>query len=166
MTRSTAEQRFDELTADPVAELRQAVRHVTQHPVTDDTIVDMIGAVRAVEVRLAEYRKGLESEVTSGQVGEAYQVTESRLAKRSYNTNGILAAFFPVTGVNPAASLEVLMAADAVRLSWRWAQLQAAAQLYDVTLAVAKHEIEDGDPDALVGEVWSTSTRVIPKEAE
>ena len=65
---------------------------------------------------------------------------------------------------DPDEALRYLIEEDAVRLTFRWTELGTAARALDVTLAVAKHEIEDGDPKALVGEVWSSRTSVVPKE--
>jgi len=136
------------------------------HPVPGDEMVDTIGRVKALEGRLARFRKDLESEVVAGDTGDEFTVTEARSAKRTYNTNGILAAFASANNGRwaPEVALNVLMQDDAVRLTWRWSQLQAAAQRHNVTMAVAKHEIEDGDPHALIGEVWSSRTSVVPKE--
>lgn len=145
--------------------IRAAAGALRAQPVSDEQIVDVIGHTRALERRLAEWRRGLESEVTSGDKGTEFEVQESRSAKRSYNTNGILAAF--TQGMHrPEEALYELIAEDALRLTWRWTQLQAAAQRHDVTLAVAKHEIEDGDPDAVIGEVWTSKTTIVPLEVE
>lgn len=169
MTRNTAEQRFDEKKAelerrkgvDYIANAHDAINELIAWPVPGDQVVDTIGRVRVLEIKLAEYRRGLETETVSGDVGEQYRVTESRSARRTYNTDGLLAAF---GGADEG--LRKLMDCDAVRLTWRWSELQTAAQHYDVTLAIAKHEIEDGDPDTHVGEVWSIKTRVVAKEVE
>jgi len=149
-------------TAGLLLDVQAAFGALKNHAVPGDEMVDTIGRVKALEGRLAAFRKDLESEVVAGDTGDEFVVTESRSAKRSYNTNGIFAAFARTS--TPTEILQALLAEDAVRLTWRWTQLQAAAQRHDVMLAVAKHEIEDGDPDALVGEVWSSRTSVVPKE--
>jgi len=145
-----------------INDVESAFGALKNHAVPGDEMVDTIGRLKALEGRLARYRKDLESEVVAGDTGEEFVVTEARSAKRTYNTNGILSAF--LTDQEGFDSLRMLMQADAVRLTWRWSQLQTAAQRHDVTLAVAKHEIEDGDPDALVGEVWTSRTGVVPIE--
>ncbi len=136
--------------------MRKTLRALKLCPVTEDELVDVAGEVKALVAALTEYRMGLEAEMPPKAVGEGYRATESRTAKRSYNTNGILAAFEGGFGIRPDGALRTLIEADAVRLTWRWTELKAAAQKFDVTLAIAQHEIEDGDPDALIGEVWST----------
>jgi len=146
--------------------MRKTLGSLKLCPLSEGELVDVAGEVKALVAALTEYRKGLEAEMPSKAVGRGYRATESRSAKRSYNINGILGAFGRVVydGAGYDDPLRLLMAEDAVRLTWRWTQLQAAAEQHDVTLSIAKHEIEDGDPDALVGEVWSSRTSVVPKE--
>ena len=149
-------------TFDFIDAVEAAFGALKNHAVPGDEMVDTIGRLKALEGRLSRYRKDLESEVIAGDTGDEFVVTEARSAKRSYNTNGILSAFAEAPTGHSA--LQLLLAEDAVRMTWRWSQLQTAAQRHDVTLAVAKHEIEDGDPDALVGEVWTSRTGVVPIE--
>jgi len=152
-------------TSDFIDDIHAAFGALKNHAVPGDEMVDTIGRVKALEGRLAAFRKDLESEVVAGDTGDEFTVTEARSAKRTYNTNGILAAFAgPPDGTPQYDPLRILMDFDAVRLTWRWTELQRASLGMDVTLAVAKHEIEDGDPEALIGEVWSSRTSVVPKE--
>jgi hypothetical protein len=128
------------------------VRRLETIPVTDDQLVDTIGTIRAIETRLAAVRKSLTAEITGPQDGSDYRAVTNRKAVRSYNTNGILAAF--------GGDLQRLLRADAVRLQWRWTQLERACNVGDVPLTKVFHEIDDGDPDAMVGEVWTDDIRV------
>ena len=137
-----------------VTRLQEAVSDLSEWPIPEDDSVDTVGLLRAAEVKLAELRRRLVAEMDGTETGEMYRAVETRRAKRSYNTNGILAAFTHALGSGRDALAE-LYADGAVRLQWQWTKLQAAADEYDVTWSVAKHEIEDGDPDALVGEVWT-----------
>jgi len=130
-----------------VTRLQEAVSDLSEWPIPEQDSVDTVGLLRAAEVRLAELRRRLVAEMDGTETGELYRAVETRSAKRSYNTNGLLAQF--------DGDLQDLIAFDAVRLQWQWTGLQKAANEWDVTLAVAKHEISDGDPDALVGEVWT-----------
>lgn len=158
---------MDELPQGPFAlieGMRKTLTALKLCPVSEDELVDVAGEVKALVAALTEYRKGLEAEMPAKATGKGYRATESRTAKRSYNTNGILAAFSraktprgaSVPFWNHSGYLGGLLEADAVRLTWRWTELKAMAERYDVTLTVAHHEIEDGDPDALIGEVWSS----------
>lgn len=140
-----------------IEEMRKTLTALKLCPVTEDELVDVVGEVKALVAALTEYRTGLEAEMPSKAIGKSYRATKSRTAQRSYNTNGILAAFRDPYSEEPGRNpLHLLMAEDAVRLTWRWTELLAAAQRYDVTLVIAQHEIKDGDPDALIGEVWSS----------
>ena len=113
-----------------VTRLQEAVSDLSEWPIPEDDSVDTVGLLRAAEVRLAELRRRLVAEMDGTETGEHYRAVETRSAKRSYNTNGLLAAF---SGVN----LDLLLAHDAVALQWRWTQLQKLADAYDVTLVVA-----------------------------
>jgi hypothetical protein len=137
--------------------LAKEARTLEQLPVTDDALVDTVGTIRAIETRLAAVRKSLTAEITGPQDGSDYRAVTNRKAVRSYNTNGILIAFSDARTDDP---LRLLMEADAVRLQWRWTQLKNACHRYDVPLDIAFHEIEDGDPDAMVGEIWTDDLRV------
>lgn len=127
---------------------------------TEDEAVDVAGRVQKLERSLADFRRLVMSELSGTEVGDQYRASGRRSAKRSYNTNGILAAFAQV--VNDP--LQVLLDADAVRLEWRWTELRDVANRFDVILSIAPHEIEDGDPEALIGEVWGSTVTVTPKE--
>jgi hypothetical protein len=123
---------------------------------TDSELADVVADLQTAERTLAECRRMLLSELTGPISGRRYRIVETRQAKRSYNTSGLLAAF------GGFGALPELVAQDAVRISWQWTNLQRAAQREDVTLSVAQHEIDDGD-EALVGETWNTRWAVEPK---
>lgn len=125
--------------------------------VADDQLADTVGDLRAAERVLADVRRMLMSELTGPVVGERAEVTESRSAKRSYNTSGLLSAF------GGFDALPRLVSQDVVRVSWQWSNLRRVAAAEDVTLSVASHEIEDGDTEALIGEVWESKYEVKPK---
>ena len=133
--------------------LRSAVDDLSEWPIPETDSVDTVGLLRYQETRLAALRRRLVAEMDGTEQGELYKAVESRSAKRSYNTNGLLAAFGE--GIADMFGLHKLIDSGAVRLQWQWTGLNRLAEEYDVTIPVAKHEIEDGDPDALVGEVWS-----------
>ena len=150
-------------TATLIGRLTEAVDDLGEWPIPEQDSVDVVGEVRAAEKRLAELRRRLVSEMDGTETGIHYQAYESRSAKRSYNTNGLLAAFADYGHGDP---LRLLLHGNAVELKWRWTQLQSVADVWDVTLPIAKHEIADGDPDALIGEVWSRRVDVKAKETQ
>ena len=138
-----------------VTRLQEAVSDLSEWPIPEDDSVDTVGLLRAAEVKLSELRRRLVAEMDGTETGEHYRAVETRSAKRSYNTDGLLAAFVEAAGFDAWTAFTRLLNSGVINVEWRWKVLQAAADLYDVTLSVAKHEIEDGDPDALVGEVWT-----------
>jgi hypothetical protein len=143
--------------------LRDAVDVVTSLPPSEEDAADFLGELRYLARKLDNpwgtgLYQAMLSETPAGQQGSGYETVEARECDRTYNTNGLLAAFAdPRVG---GISLQKLVNAGAVKLEWQWKKLQAAADRYNVTLAVAKHEIEDGDPEALVGEVWKSVVKV------
>lgn len=155
---------MDGTTSRLLERLNDAVADVCDWPFPEDSAVDVVGEVQRLERRLTDFRRMLVSELPAGVEGDVYRVEERNSASRTYNTNGILAAFTGAIEEGPEQALSDLLMERAVELKWRWTQLQRAANKYDVTLTIAHHEIEDGDPEALVGEVWKTVTSVKAKE--
>ena len=149
--------------------LRDAVTDLCDWPIPEEDAVDVAGEITYLAGELTG-RGGLKgrllSELPSGAEGERYRVEERRNATRSYNTNGLLAVFANrAAGSSSYDTLFSLYNSGVVRFQWQWMKLQEYANVHDITLSVAKHEIEDGDPEALIGEVWNTITTVKPKEA-
>jgi hypothetical protein len=128
--------------------LLEAAADLGEWPIPEEDSVDTVGLIRHVEKELAELRRRLVAEMDGTETGDHYQAYESRSAKRSYNTDGLLAAFGE--GIADMYGLHKLIDAGAVRLQWQWTGLNRLADDYDVDLVIAKHEIADGDPDALV----------------
>jgi hypothetical protein len=157
-----------------ITTLRRAAGDLIRSPVPEDEAVDVVGEVAAIIRDLQAFTRSLKSEMAPEATGRGYVATTSRSAKRSYNTQGLLAATVDAmdmrrpSGSPPVSLLDAmkaLMDADAVRLNWRWTELQAAAVEYDIPMTIVRHEIEDGDPKALVGEVWTEATSVGAKHA-
>ena len=147
---------------DPVGETLHAlaveVKNAERLTPNQDELVDFVGTLGAYIRRLETLRRRHLSEIDGPTQGVAYKATTSRTAKRTYNTNGILAA---AKNAHPDSDpLLMLLGADAVRLAWRWTALEAFCNAFDVPLTKVFHEIGDGDPDAMVGEVWETKTRI------
>lgn len=157
------------------AALRRAASDLIRSPIPEDEAVDVVGEVAAIIRNLQDFNKSLKSEMAPEATGRGYVATTSRSATRSYNTQGLLAATVDAmdmrrpSGTPPFSLLDAmkaLMDADAVRLTWRWTELQAVAIEYDIPMTIVRHEIEDGDPKALVGEVWTEATSVGAKHAD
>jgi predicted NAD/FAD-binding protein len=129
-------------------------------------LVDTVGELDRLITQLRDYRALLMSEIASGDTGQTYRAIESRSATRSYNTDKLLLDV--MRRLSAAADLShavgYLREADAVRLTWRWTELQRVARDLDLTLSIAKHQIEGGDPATHIGEVWGSTVRVEPIE--
>lgn len=155
---------------DPIEQATEAVRVVQQTHYTEAQLPDIVGRLKVLERFLASTRKNLEAEVGPGTpAGDNYQTSTARKCHRSYNTNGLLTAIrngMDTEAVDPVMLSEAIvhaMNADALRIQWQWTNLQKLVDELDVTLTIAKHEISDGDPQALIGEVWESRTSVVAK---
>jgi hypothetical protein len=147
-----------------LAQLASTVSDAVSAAIRGDELVDTVGELDRLITRLRDYRSRLISEVASGDTGQTYRAVESRSATRSYNTGLLLLDVMRrlPAGADLSHAVGYLREADALRLSWRWTELQRVARDLDLTLSIAKHQIEDGDPSAHVGEVWGSTVRVEP----
>jgi hypothetical protein len=147
-------------------QLASAVSVVVSAVVPGAMLVDTVGELDRIITRLKDHRASLMSEVAPGDIGAAYWAAESRSATRSYNTDLLLLDVMRrlPAGADLSHAVGYLREADALRLSWRWTELQRVARDLDLTLSIAKHQIEGGDPAAHVGEVWGSTVRVEPIE--
>lgn len=151
-----------------IERIKDATNDLRSVVIPDDHLVDVVGDTETVYRALGAVLRDLKAELDAGAVGERWESTKTRSATRTYNTNGLLSAFaqaFP-GAQTPAGALQRLVEHNVVTLGWRWTELQKAADRYDVTLPVAKHEIGDGDPSVLVGEVWRSRVQVRAVEPE
>ena len=116
---------------------------------------DIIGRVRAIETKLAEYRRSLVSELPEPTVGAAYKVTPRIVIDRSYSLSSILGTAASVSNGDPFQALMYLIRNDAVRVSPQWSALRKFFVAHDLELRVVGHEIvDDGTMDGPhVGEV-------------
>lgn len=136
-------------------ELKEAINALALPALGEEA--DWLGHVDDLIRRLREKRAAVMSELDAPISGEAYRVTASRNAKRSYNTAAIMAHF-----ADQGWALKDLLEADACRLTWRWSELKRAAVQANVALSIAHHEVNDaGDiEEEMIGEVWASAFRV------
>lgn len=147
-----------------LSRVRELCTQVKKAAPSDVELVDRVGQLGEIIDDLNTTKRMWLSEVAPGALGESYRAYESRPVSRSYNTDGILAA---VQGDRGAwGAFQYLLRKDAVRLQWRWTQLKSVFNALDVPLVVVGHEIEDGDPAALVGEVPQPRTVIEPVTRE
>ncbi len=144
-----------------VAPVADAAITLNGQPVPDSDLLDVIGDTEVVIRMLRDFVGMLKSELPDKAATPRYREAGGRSAARSYNTDRILAK---VAAVRPGGEmmsvLRHLMARDALRLTWRWTELKGVYESLDLPMTIVRHEIEDGDPDADVGEVWTTATKV------
>ena len=124
---------------------------------SDAQIIDEVGELGALIKKLTAIKRALMSELPGPVRGDKYQLTEINEAKRTYNSAVILKSF-----AENEWTLQDLIRADAVRLTWRWSQLNRAVRDARVMVTIAQREIDDdGDLDGpMVGEVWKTKQEV------
>ena len=143
-----------------VAPVADAAITLNGQPVPDPDLLDVIGDTEVVIRMLRDFVGMLKSELPDKAATPRYREAGGRSAARSYNTDRILAKVASDVGGTIAEVLRYLRDKDALRLTWRWTELKGVYETLDLPMTIVRHEIEDGDPDADVGEVWTTATKV------
>ncbi len=144
-----------------VAPVADAAITLNGQPVPDPDLLDVIGDTEVVIRLLRDFVGMLKSELPDKAATPRYREAGGRSAARSYNTDRILANVITVIdGADMVSVLRYLRDRDALRLTWRWTELKGVYESLDLPMTIVRHEIEDGDPDADVGEVWTTATKV------
>ncbi len=154
-----------------LTELTNALRLA---PVPEHDWATVANHLRTIEVDLGEKRREIEQEATD--VAQASRTAEPMGKKlvyesdrgnlveqttrvRSFNTSGILAAIAEGLDAGPLDAIVTAVEAKALELKWKVKALENVADRLEIDLPTTHHEIEDGDPDYLVG-VVSTSKMV------
>lgn len=151
-----------------LADIRAMIHELISLPApAEEKVADIVGEVRALEVRLGEWRRGLVKEATAegeSVEGSGYALAVGHKAKRTYNTTGILHA--AAQGRTLDVTLRDMIAEKAVRLEWLWQPrggggVPAYFVKRRLELRIVGGEVEDGDLNAPhVGEVWEDVTRL------
>jgi len=166
----------DEAIRSHLSTLLAAATKVKRMTPSDAELADAVGLTREIEVILADTRhrwERLTSEMDRQwdapkdnradpneragapvAVGKRYELVPTYTTDRTYNTPAILVSVATATGQGPMDVLQDAIAADAVRLSWRWTQLKTYLRQRDVDLRVAPRPVtdHDGTDEAMVGE--------------
>lgn len=138
------------------------LKHVQQFPRTarelilsceGDEYIDALAEINDAEKGLGSLRRRSSKEASNGDHGTSWAIKVGRKCVRSYNNMSLIVKFADAMNVTVMQAMGQLIASKALRLSWQWTALKKEANEYNVTLAVAHHEILDGD-EADVGEVW------------
>lgn len=145
--------------------LRDAPKHAKaalMETSNDAEMVDVLALINNTAQELQVIKRGSLSEIDSrdqpkpGTVeGDSFVMKRSRSAKRSYNTTGLLLDLSAATSVDFLEILHILHEQDILRMEWQWQKLEAYAYEVQMPIKKAPKEIEEGDPDFHVGEVWT-----------
>lgn len=135
-------------------ELPNRVKDASLDAAGDWDLVDLVGEIKSMNRRLRPITRGIETEIEGNVEGRKWEITQSRSAKRTYNTNKLLGRIADLNDWSLVATISNLLRLDVIRISWQWTNLSEFAAKYDLPLNIAKHEIEDGDPEFDIGEVW------------
>lgn len=141
---------YKRLTLKELRELPARVKELVLDAEGEGGLVDVAGELSQIEKEFASARRMAASELESGVQGKVWRIYVPSPKKRSYNTPALINKFSEAWGATIFDTLVALIKMDVVRLSWQWKKLDNAADQYDITLRIAKHEITDGD-DADVG---------------
>jgi len=157
-----------------VEALRVAAKAVTDAIPDDDELADTVGDVRQIERRLQDARlrwervaqelepirdeqrivdpKGRAVPVAQGR---RFELVPQHKTVRLYNTPAIFTAIQKETDWSSWATLRDLMAADALRLTWRWTELKGVLSALRVPLNLGFDEVDDdtGADGPMIGEV-------------
>ena len=156
-----------------VGRLTEAVADLSEWPIPEEDTPDVVGTIKQVvrqldtaNPRWTEYpglKQRLIEEMDPQAEGDLFRAVESRQAKRSFNTDRLLASFTAVFDKDLAVAIRRLVAAGALKLEGNHSKLRDVAAEWDMPLLVAYHEVMDGDPEFHLGEVWGSRVDVQPK---
>ena len=169
---------------DHLETIRAAVRLLAETDIPVAEMPDAAAAVREVERRLANLRRGWnEEQVTAAKdpegefgpptlertqfgtirpvvTGADFRTVTTRSAKRTYNTAAILHGMVARGGfLGVTDALTFALREGLARVEWRWSDLQRYATTVGLPLRTVPHRIaDDGDLDGpWVGEDWKTT---------
>ena len=135
-------------------EARAYFREGIQFAESDEDLVDMLGAGNRLEQSMKELRRTAAVELEGGMTGENFRFVQGKESVKTYNSHALLPAFAEATGMSVLETMLYLLQEGAVVLEWKFQKLEALAFKHDVTLTIASHDIEDGDPEHLIGKRW------------
>jgi len=119
----------------------------------EDRLIDVIAQVHSNQSRVRELKRGATAEINDGDQGRSWYVEVGQSATRSYNTQSLLAKLTPPDG-SIASTLQFLLTSGVIDIKWNWTPLKKLARRERLQLAIAQHEIADGDPEYDIGEYW------------
>jgi hypothetical protein len=132
----------------------------------EDRIVDVLGTINHVATAINVEKRRAASEMQTGDHGKTWKVEQSRRGMRSYNTSGIIGSIGEQFGHDSRwETIRMLLFDKVITIEWSWTNLEKLMKLHNLDLRVARHEIEDDDPDFDYGEFWiDAPIRYVPNE--
>lgn len=136
-----------------IEEFPRQVKWAIEHA-PEGRMIDVLATINHVATAINIEKRRAASEVQADDHGETWKVEQGRKGMRSYNTEGIIGLVAETYQIGPFKSMRLLMNRGVLRLSWSWSELDKLIRSENLELRVARHEIEDGDPDYDMGEYW------------
>ena len=140
-----------------VAKLDDARRYFkegVQYAESDEDLVDLLGAGIRLEGELKGIRALSAVELSPGIEGDHYKFKQGRTSVKTFNTHGLLVAFATAMDMGVLETMLYLIGEKAMSITWTLGNIEKVAALHDVSLTFAAHDIEDSDPDHLIGKRW------------
>jgi len=141
---------------DAVLKAHTEVVKLTKEAITnadEGSLADLAGTTRGTEKQLANLRKLAVSELPDKVEGEEWRIERGRVAKRSFNTPGLLAKFAEKLDGSMLKTIGYLLGKGVIKIEWQWTKLKDEARAFEVPLLEVARTIE-ADDEADVGAVW------------
>jgi hypothetical protein len=154
-----------------LTEHANALRHAV---IEEEDWALVANQLRSIEVDLGSKRREIEADATD--VAQAsrdaepfgtklvYESDRGKLVEQikrtySFNSSAILARVMEISSMTFGETIGALQGYNALSLTWKISFLENVADRYGFELRRAHHEIEDGDPDYLVGVVSKSAMK-------
>ena len=143
------------------AQVRWAIEHAP-----DDRLVDVLATINSTATQINVEKRRAASEVQDGDHGETWKVEQGRKGVRSFNTSNLVTKIGIQLGhVTSWETIRMLLFDKVIKIEWSWSNLEKLIRVHNLDLAVARHEIEDGDPEFDIGEFYVDGyKKYLPRE--
>lgn len=147
---ATFHEKLDFLKAYPAA-----ARDLVMSAEGEGQLVDAVGTLHRNRQLVYEQIRLAVKELDPGTSGSEFTLEQANQADRSYNHSSLLIKLMASTESETLSGLlRFLMATGVLKLTWSYSKLMQLIRSEGIDLAIAQHEITDGDPDFDIGEVW------------
>lgn len=120
----------------------------------DEDLTDLLGAAMDTERAFKQMRSTAAAELEAGTTGQRFKFRQGRESVKTYNTSGLLIEFVRAMDLPPLETLMHLIRVGVVSLEWHFSRLEREMYAKGISITMAAKDIEDGDPDHLVGKRW------------